>query len=309
MEIKTSDNASMAPFIKKLNIPEKNSHKGQNGKILVIGGSSLFHASAIWAAEVASHFVDIVHFASTEENNQIFFETKKKFHNGILVARKTIPDYITEDDSVLIGPGMIRSDSSPASAEVTAGKPKFIELLELKDEAQLTFALTIHLIEHYPNKRFVLDAGALQMMNPQWLKTLKVPALITPHQLEFERLFKKDIKNLPDSKKITLVKQTAAEFKTVILLKAVDDIVSDGHEVHIIKGGNQGLTKGGTGDILAGLCTALYAKNQAIDSAVIASCLLKKSADNLSTSMGYWYNNDNLINEIPKTLQSELFRN
>jgi NAD(P)H-hydrate epimerase len=301
MEIQTSNNSSVASFIQKLNIPEKNSHKGQNGRILVIGGSSLFHASAIWAAEVASHFVDIVHFASTEENNQILFETKKKYHNGIIISRIKIPEYIQEDDAVLIGPGMIRSEVSPKS-EVRS--LKFSEILELKDEAELTQEITKCLLEQYPEKRFVLDAGALQMMDPQWLKAMKTPPLITPHQLEFERLFKIKISDKKEEEKIEIVKKIAAEYKTVILLKAVFDIISDGTNVYIIKGGNQGLTKGGTGDILAGLCTALIAKNNAVDSAVIASYLLKKSADRLSSEMGYWYNNENLINEIPKTLHS-----
>lgn len=299
MEIKTSDNSSIIPFIKNFHVPEAKSHKGQNGRVLIIGGSSLFHASAIWAAEVASHFVDIVHFSSTEENNQIFFEIKKKYRNGILVSRSAIPDYIKEDDAILVGPGMIRSDKVPDS-EVK--HLEFSELLEIKDEAEFTHQIIKYLIELYPKKRFVFDAGALQMMNPEWLKLLKVPALITPHQLEFERLFSIHIKSKPFNEKIEIVKKTANEFKTVILLKAVDDIVTDGEAVFVIKGGNQGLTKGGTGDILAGLCTGLYAKNNAVDSAVIASYILKKTADSLLTPHGYWYNNDNLINAIPATL-------
>lgn len=299
MELRTSDISTITPFIKKLRVPEKNSHKGQNGRTLVVGGSSLFHASSIWAAEVASHFVDIVHFASTEENNKILFETKKKFHNGIIISRSNLSDYAKEDDAILIGPGMVRSETSQAT-EVS----ELSEILTIKDEAVFTQAITKFLLENYSEKRFVLDAGALQMMKPDWLKNLKVPALMTPHQLEFGRLFGIDLKDQKLEDKAEVVKRIAKEYKTVILLKAVDDIISDGDTTYIVRGGNQGLTKGGTGDILAGISVALYTQNEALDSAVIASYILKKTADNLLSERGYWYNNDDLIDAIPKTLAS-----
>src|SRR4030042_3221729 len=94
--------------IKKSFIQKPDSHKGQNGKILIIGGSSLFHSASIWAAEIASYFVDIVHYSSTVENNEVFLALKKKFRNGIVVSQKDLLHYIQEDDAILVGPGMIR---------------------------------------------------------------------------------------------------------------------------------------------------------------------------------------------------------
>ena len=280
MIISTSDYNLIKPFIEKLFIPRPDSHKGQNGRVLIIGGSSLFHASPIWSAEIASHFVDAVHFASTKENNEIFMSIKKNFHNGIVVAQKNISDYVQEDDVILVGPGMVRS----------------------VDEAAFASAMTENLIQNYPEKKFVFDAGALQMMKPEWLTLLKTPAIITPHQLEFERLFGIKISSKELSEKVEIVKQTAKRYNTTILMKAVDDIISNGTEEYIIQGGNQGLTKGGTGDLLAGLAAALYSKNNSVASAVLASYILKKSADTLEKTYGYWYNNDNLIETIPITL-------
>ncbi len=107
MVIKTNDPKTYKSFLKYIPIPKPNSHKGQNGKVLIIGGSSLFHASSIWAAEMASHLVDMVHYASTRENEEILVALKKRFRNGIVVKQKDIPLYIEEDDSILIGPGMV----------------------------------------------------------------------------------------------------------------------------------------------------------------------------------------------------------
>ena len=281
MLIKTSDNKLVKTFLEKLSLPKSNSHKGQNGRVLIIGGSSLFHSASLWAAEVASHFCDMVHYSSTIENQEIFLSLKKKFHNGIVVPQEKLIDYVKEDDAVLVGSGMMRE-----------GK-----------EAKYTFDLTKSLIENFPEKQFIFDAGALQMMEPEWLLNLKKPAVITPHQKEFEKLFKTSIFNKPLMEKEKIVKETANKFKIIILLKAIVDIISDGNEVYLIEGGNAGLTKGGTGDILAGLTTALSANNSALNSAVIASILLKKTGEKLFQSKGYCYNVSNIIEKVPENLK------
>ena len=107
--INSSDSQQIKALFKKLYVPPMNSHKGQNGKLLVIGGSSLFHSASIWAAEIASFFVDMVHYSSTIENNQIMLDLKKKFQNGIVVPRSQLDLYVKEDDAILIGPGMVRN--------------------------------------------------------------------------------------------------------------------------------------------------------------------------------------------------------
>lgn len=300
--IQTSDRAAIKPYLDRLYKPADASHKGQNGKLLVIGGSELFHASPIWAAEAASYYTDMIHFSSTRENNEILTAIKKNFRAGIVVKREDIPYYVNEDDATLVGPGMVRSES----AEIVK-TDDFKALLAISDEAIYARSLTHHIINHYPQKRFVFDAGVLQMMSPEWLQKLETPSIITPHQLEFSRLFGKDISSMSFEEKVELVTKTAAENKTIILLKAVDDIISNGQITVVITGGNQGLTKGGTGDVLAGLVAALYTKNDPIVSAVLASYLLKSTADSLFTTHGYWYNTQTVIDTIPTILKQILY--
>lgn len=281
MLINTSDSKSIRLFIDKLRKPKRDSHKGQNGKVLVIGGSSLFHSASIWSAEVASYFVDMVHYSSTEENNEVFTSLKKKFQGGMVVQQKHIYDYVREDDAILVGPGMMRGDSK---------------------EAGYTKNLVHELINKFPDKKFVFDAGALQMMEPKWLTELNTPAIVTPQGKEFEKLFGIAILEKSRDEKIRIVQETAKKYKTVILLKTVFDTVSDGKDFFVIEGGNPGLTKGGTGDILAGLTVSFYSKNDAITSAVAASCVLKRTAEVLSLRQGNWYNINTVIAEIPKIL-------
>ncbi len=301
--IQTSNTDSIQPYLEKLYIPSKESHKGNNGKAIIIGGSTLFHSASLWAAEIASHFVDMVHYASTDENNEILLSLKKSFRNGIIVHQKDIPDYVQEDDAVLIGPGMVRNEGKKYETNVA----NYEELLQSDDEAEYTYRMTQYLLSHFPEKRFVLDAGALQMMDPAWLLTLKTPPILTPHQLEFERLFGIRVQDLSLDEKKETVKERAKKFHCVIVLKAVVDIVSDGTDVITIEGGNQGLTKGGTGDVLAGLIVSLYAKNDPITAAVLASFLEKRSADVLFKSKGLWYNVADLIETIPAILNELIY--
>lgn len=272
--IKSSNTEDIKPFLKKLTLPTKDSHKGQNVKVLIVGGSSLFHSASLWSAEIASHFADMVHYCSTDENNEIFLSLKKVFRNGIIVPRSDVEAYVKEDDVVLIGPGLERT--------------------------QETKELTEKTLRQVQNKKLVIDAGSLQMMDAEWLKHLTVPAIITPHQKEYEAMFKTSISNLSVEDKVKDVEARAKKYKCVILLKAVVDIISDGTTTYVVEGGNQGLTKGGTGDILAGLVAALSGRSDGLSSSVLASFLLKRTSEELFKSHGYWYNNTDILDTIPK---------
>lgn len=302
MTILTDDLNSVRPFLKDFKLPKPDSHKGQNGKLLIIGGSKLFHASSLWAAEIASHIVDMVHYASTKENNEIFLSLKNKFRNGMVISRDNLFEYIQEDDVILLGPGMVRTEEILKPTEDYQIKD-LKELDEIEDEGIQTYYLTKYILHKFPNKKFVIDAGALQMMDPRWLIPLKEKAIITPHQQEFERIFQTPLKDTSEDKRKTIVRNMAKKYNCVIFLKVVSDIISDGDEAYVIKGGNAGLTKGGSGDVLAGLCSSFYTKNTPVYSAILASFFVKKTADFLLKMKGLWYNTDDLIEKIPQIMK------
>lgn len=287
----------------KLYLPKKNSHKGQNGRLLIIGGSSLFHAASIWSAAIASRFVDIVHYCSTKENRQIFINLKSKFIDGIVIKKKDLDHYVNEDDCILLGPGMLRGK---INQKIKKEKWLLKDLIKIKNEPSYTYHLTKYLIENYPYKKFVFDAGAIQMMKKEWLLELKEKPILTPHQKEFENLFQVSFINKNQKEKERIVKNIAKRFRCFLLVKAVKDFISDGNQSIVIKSGNPGLTKGGTGDVLAGLVAALNTKNHQLISMVVGSFLLKKAADELILKKGIWYNSSDLIIQIPETLNNLL---
>jgi NAD(P)H-hydrate repair Nnr-like enzyme with NAD(P)H-hydrate dehydratase domain len=307
--------------LKNLYIPPPGSHKGQNGKLLLIGGSELFHAASLWSLKVASRIVDMVFYASVPVNNQIVLQAKSEFRDGIVVPRENIEDYIEEADCVLIGPGMVRS-AEPRISNFKFQISNLGEIEKIEDEGIQTYTLTKYLLTKYPKKRWVIDGGALQMIEKDWLKDMP-EVILTPHHQEFERVF-----GLPPNPEN--VEKMAQEHNVVILRKGQEDIVCGPFdEVHSeqspvpsgtgqsrtaqgeirsarISGGNAGMTKGGTGDVLAGLVAALACKNDLFLSAAAGSYINKKAGDELFKRVGISFNASDLVEEIPKVMHKLL---
>ena len=326
--------------------PPLDSHKSQNGKLLVIGGSKLFHSSIFWSADTASRIVDLVHLTSpSNENNQIFRKRlKKKFWNGIVVDWKDVEEYIQEDDCVLIGPGMVRKlqndsstvfsrvasrrvslsghpirlssvDSSIGATDVRFPRKKINESLSGWGKEDKTDKIVNYLLKKYPTKKWVIDGGALQEVDP---KLITESCILTPHGKEFEGLKERVIKRpglfkkaRPYQSLLEICANLSQMLKNcTILLKGPSDIACQGDRCVEIKGGNPGMTKGGTGDVLAGLVAALYTKNDPSTSlrtsswtaAAMASYINKKAGDSLYKRIGPYFNAGDLISEIPLTI-------
>lgn len=257
-------------YLEQIYLPKPGSHKGQNGKLLVIGGSKLFHSSIFWAADVASKIVDMVHFTSPiNENNEIVrSQIKQGFWTGIVVDWSDVENYINEDDCVLIGPGMERS------AE--------------------TRRIVNQLLQKFPDHKWVVDGGALQMVDPLLLTKTTI---ITPHLHELEQLAA-NLGDLSTQNTIKLLQKQGA----VVLFKSVVDQVYAANQLIEIEGGNPGMTKGGTGDVLAGLVAALYCLHDALTASVVGSLVNKRSGDTLWRHSGPYFNAGDMVDQVPKTL-------
>jgi len=79
----------------------------------------------------------------------------------------------------------------------------------------------------------------------------------------------------------------AKKHNCIILKKSPVDIISDGKRVYKNKMHNQGMTKGGTGDTLAGFVSALFCKNPAFESAVAAAYINGCAGNMLKKKYGY----------------------
>ncbi len=271
--------SQLITYFRQIKLPLPESHKGQNGKLLIIGGSDLFHAASKWSLDIASRFVDMVFYSSVPQNNELMKEAKGQFWNGIVVAREEMENYLLEADCILIGPGMQRT-------------------LE-------TELLTNHLLTKYADKKWVIDAGALQMMDP---KLLNSNCVITPHRFELITLLSKIAPTNPSLQTNEnlyfnhhLLKPLLDTGATILLKGHIDHIYQ--HELLIpVEGGNSGMTKGGTGDVLAGIVAGLYSTNEVLASAVVASVVNKQAGDRLYAEVGPFFNASDLVETIPEVL-------
>jgi len=264
--------------LKNLYKPPRDSHKGQNGKLCIIGGSRLFHGASLWALKIASRIVDMVYYSSIPANNKVAKELKPQIFDFICVPRSEVGSYIKESDAVLMGPGLMRT--------------------------QETRSLTKKLLFAYPEKKWILDAGSLQMMEAEWLK--KLPnVIITPHRRELEKLFGIKLKTQNAKRKTTAqnLKLLTQQYGCVIVLKGPIDYVCSPQKCAYNTTGNEGMTKGGTGDVLAGLIAALSCKNDLFLAACAGVYINGLAGDWLYKKVGPFYNASDLCDEVPKVLK------
>lgn len=246
----------------------------------------------------------MVFYSSVPENNQIVHELKKEFRNGIVVPRNNLEDYVSESDCILIGPGMVRTDAK----RITNNELRITEINRIEDEGLQSYYLTKYLLEKYPQKKWVIDAGALQMMEPEWLLQLKGNVIITPHPGEFERVESRitnhELRNTFVNKSLEeKVELFAKEFRCIVLLKGKEDTICSQDKCINVSGGNAGMTKGGTGDVLAGLVASLACKNDLFPAAIAGSYFNKKAGESLFEKVGYNFNASDLADEIPVVIK------
>ena len=232
--------------LKKLQIINPASHKGDNGKILVVGGSTLFHSASLWAAELAAHFVDhVFYYSPAHINREVLIKSKTEFKNGFIIEAKDLELYIQEADVVLIGPGLRRQDvrTSHAYVEYMSNIEKIESIVS---EPLQSYILTNVLVSKYTHKKWVIDAGALQEIE---LPNITKSCILTPHQQEFGRLFplERKLAGLDEGKFIDVLRNTVGRTPATWLLKrqGTDYITSPHRDIIRVTGGNEGLIKGG----------------------------------------------------------------
>lgn len=268
--------------LRKLFRPHRDSIKGENGRVTIIGGSSLFHGAPILALKVASRIVDMVFFSSPEPSIELVVaQMKSKLSAFIWVPFKEIEDYINSSDAILIGPGFMRYRKENFKKRSEANKVSDRVGWETKK-------ITETLLKKFPQKQWVIDGGSLQVMNPYLIPP---GAILTPNQKEFKMLFGEEKSEI-----------VAKRFQCIVILKAPQTLVLAPEKCVLINGGNPGLTKGGTGDVLAGLTVGLAAKNEPFLAACAASWIWKKTADELYQRVGFSYSADDLAEKIPEIL-------
>ena len=253
------------------------------GGVTIIGGSKLFHGAPLIALKAASRIVSMVYFASPDEDREVAERIKSSLLNFIWVPYTDVVRYVAKSESVLIGPGMMRSHISEHG---------FV----CDSEGEQTRQLSTSLFKECPDQKWVVDGGTLQVTK---LGELPNGAVVSPNKREFVMLFGEEMKDGPEERAEQIFR-LAKEHGLVILTKDEVSMVSDGVRVVKIHGGNEGLVKGCTGDLIAGIIVGFLAKDTGLFAAAAASYLTKKAAEKLAEKRGWMFNADDVVDTVPE---------
>jgi len=264
----------------RLNIRNKDSHKGQNGRVLVLGGSSNYSGAPSLAAMSALRSgVDLAVVACPESVSGTI-----RSYSPDLIVKGLSKDYIRFEDSS----DVLEMSDNVDSIIIGCG-------IGTNDETGLVLNEMVEKIQ----KPLVLDADALKIVDKNVLGGSEKQIVLTPHKAEFKAFFDLDVpENLED--KIRTVEDAASEFGCTVLLKGAVDIISDGNRTKLNNTGNSGMSVGGTGDVLAGLVGGLISKGHDMYEAAFLGAYINGAAGDLSKeTYGYNFLASDVLNRIP----------
>ncbi|HJW98083.1 MAG TPA: NAD(P)H-hydrate dehydratase [Candidatus Bathyarchaeia archaeon] len=265
------------------------SHKGDFGRLLVIGGSETFSGAPTLVAQAALRTgVDLAYVAAPEKTARVISTLSPDLITIKLKGDHLNPhnldqlkQFIRACDAVAVGPG-----------------------LGLHEETREAVRLIIEEVER-SSKAVVLDADALKAF-AVFKRELKVPSVLTPHAGEYETLTGKKLPENHDQK-IQDVRNTAAKLNAVVLLKGSVDIISNGTKFKLNFTGNPGMTVGGTGDVLTGVVGAFLAQHVDPFEAAVAGAFVNGAAgDFVFEGKGAHMVASDLIKWIPHVLNDPM---
>jgi NAD(P)H-hydrate epimerase len=268
----------------RLNGRETNSHKGQNGNVLVVGGSNEYSgAPALAALSALRSGADISIVACPTS-----VASPIRSYSPDLIVKGLSDNYINFDDTSKILEISKKADSMVIGCGIGMEEETSLALNEMIEKIQ---------------KPIVIDADALKILDSNLISEHRNEIVLTPHKAEFKAFFGVDI---PEklSQKIDIVSEYSKECTCTVVLKGNVDIISNGESVKLNDTGNPGMTVGGTGDVLAGLIGGLLAQgHNAYESAYLGAFINGTAGDIAKKEYGYNYLASDVLKYIPKVFR------
>jgi len=254
-------------------IPDKNSHKGCNGRLLIVGGGPYHGAPALSGMAALRVGTDVVRVATPINCSSIVSSvspvlTVTSLPGNELGLRHVVSvlDLSRHYDALLIGPGLGVSDDT---------------MKAVNDIVNMCGLPT------------VIDADGITALRP--FKANK-ETVITPHLAEFKKLGGE--RNDEES-----VMSVSKGLASTIVLKGHEDIISDGDRTRVNRTGCSGMTGAGTGDVLSGIIGGLLSKGMsAFDAACLGTYISGKAGEDAFSRKSYGMIATDVIEGIPQVL-------
>lgn len=262
----------------------KISHKGQNGRVLIVGGNLNYSgAPAIAALSSLRSGADLAVITCPSS-----VRTPIRSYSPDLIVQSLSDDFITPSDITKILELSVNADSMVIGCG-----------MGMEDET----ADAINILVERVQKPMVIDADALKILDMELIRRSEDEIVLTPHATEFKAVFGFDIpENMGE--KIEMVQEASKDCGQTLLLKGPVDVVADGDNIRLNSTGNPGMTVGGTGDCLAGLVGGLLAQGHSgYEAAFLGAYINGRAGDMAASEYGFNFTATDLLEFIPEAFK------
>lgn len=239
----------------------KNAHKGSHGKVLVIAGSEGMGGAGILASEASLYCGSgLVTLFTHKSNVEASLVRNPEIMALGIQDRIEIPDNI---NVFLIGPGFTNDKWSEIAYKCLSTNTK--------------------------NAYLIFDAGALYFLSEPKKINVSKGAILTPHPGEAAKLLNTAIENIQANRESSAKKIAIKYDAEAVILKGYNTVVyiKNTDKTFLCKDGGPELASAGTGDVLAGILSALLAQGLSIkDACLLAVAVHSKAGINFREEVG-----------------------
>ncbi len=268
-------------------LPDRNpwGHKGNFGKLLLLCGSRGYTGAAFFAAMGALRSGAGLVFLGVPES--IYGIEAVKLNEPVIfplpdaggrLGADAVPEILTrlhQMDAVLVGPGLGQSEGTLAVVRAVLEKAEC---------------------------PVVVDADGINVLSAHrdLLRGRKLPTILTPHDGEFARLG-----GVIGEDRMAAAAALAEELGCTVLLKGHETCITDGTDGYINPTGNPGMAVGGSGDVLAGVITALLGAGlPPLEAAACGAWLHGAAGDRCAAELGqYGMLPTDMLSALPRLMK------
>lgn len=268
-------------------LPDRNpwGHKGNFGKLLLLCGSRGYTGAAFFAAMGALRAGAGLVFLGVPES--IYGIEAVKLNEPVIfplpdaggrLSADAVPEILTrlpQMDAVLVGPGLGQSEGTLAVVRAVL------------ENAQCPV---------------VVDADGINVLSAHrdLLRGRKLPTILTPHDGEFARLG-----GVIGEDRMAAAAALAEELGCTVLLKGHETCITDGTDGYLNPTGNPGMAVGGSGDVLAGVITALLGAGlPPLEAAACGAWLHGAAGDRCAAELGqYGMLPTDMLSALPRLMK------
>ena len=268
-------------------LPDRNpwGHKGNFGKLLLLCGSRGYTGAAFFAAMGALRSGAGLVFLGVPES--IYGIEAVKLNEPVIfplpdaggrLSADAVPEILSrlpQMDAVLVGPGLGQSEGTLAVVRAVLEKAEC---------------------------PVVVDADGINVLSAHrdLLRGRKSPTILTPHDGEFARLG-----GVIGEDRMSAAAALAEELGCVVLLKGHETCITDGTDGFLNPTGNPGMAVGGSGDVLAGVITALLGAGlPPLEAAACGAWLHGAAGDRCAAELGqYGMLPTDMLSALPRLMK------